>query len=68
VASDLRARGGPYEKAAGTLAGHAAGEEPTTIDPAAVVRALGTGTTDVEDPGPVLPEPLASVVEHLGAR
>lgn len=58
-------RGRALREAAGTLTGHAAGDDrPRAIDHAAVAKALGAGT----DGGvPVeLPEPLASVVEYLG--
>ncbi|GAA0514115.1 hypothetical protein GCM10011581_36790 [Saccharopolyspora subtropica] len=58
-------RGRALREAAGTLTGHAAGDDrPRAIDQAAVAKALGAGT----DGGvPVeLPEPLASVVEYLG--
>ncbi|MEV4313017.1 cell division protein FtsK [Actinocrispum sp. NPDC049592] len=55
------ARGRALREAAGTLSGHAAGDDTTrAIDPAAVVKALGAGV----EPG--LPEPLASVVDYLG--
>ncbi|QIZ37875.1 FtsK/SpoIIIE domain-containing protein [Saccharopolyspora sp. ASAGF58] len=58
-------RGRSLREAAGTLTGHAAGDDsPRVIDQAAVVKALGA---DAEDSTPAdLPEPLASVVEHLG--
>jgi S-DNA-T family DNA segregation ATPase FtsK/SpoIIIE len=59
-------RGRALREQAGTLAGHAAGEAPTAIDATAVARALGPGPAVAEDPGPSLPEPLASVVDHLG--
>jgi DNA segregation ATPase FtsK/SpoIIIE, S-DNA-T family len=62
-------RGRALREAAGTLDGHAAGDEATrAIDPAAVIRALGAGPAPAENDGPTsgLPEPLASVVEHLG--
>ncbi|AHH97611.1 cell division protein FtsK [Kutzneria albida] len=62
------ARGRALREAAGTLAGHAIGDnERRAIDSAAVVKALGTG-----GPGPgasvELPEPLASVVQLLGVE
>jgi S-DNA-T family DNA segregation ATPase FtsK/SpoIIIE len=54
-------RGRALREAARTLDGHAAGDEATrAVDPAAVIRALGAG------PAVGLPEPLTSVVEHLG--
>lgn len=59
------ARGRALREAAGTLAGHAVGDDaPRPIDSTQVVKALGSGTADgwvVE-----LPEPLASVVDYLG--
>nr|WP_042178940.1 FtsK/SpoIIIE domain-containing protein [Kibdelosporangium sp. MJ126-NF4]CEL13529.1 Cell divisionFtsK/SpoIIIE protein [Kibdelosporangium sp. MJ126-NF4] len=56
------ARGRELREAAGTLTGHAAGDDTTrALDPAAVVMALGPSSAGEE-----LPEPLASVVEHLG--
>ncbi|MER7114078.1 cell division protein FtsK [Saccharomonospora azurea] len=57
-------RGRALREAAGTLTGHAAGEDTAlSIDHAAVVKAIGAGN----DPEPAadLPEPLASVVEYL---
>ncbi|MGH3565032.1 MAG: cell division protein FtsK [Pseudonocardia sp.] len=60
------ARGRALREAAGTLAGHAAGEAPITIDADVVVRALGPGPADTEDVESMLPEPLASVADHLG--
>ena len=59
------ARGRTLRESAGTLSGHAAGDDTTrAIDSAAVVKALGTGSGDSR---PVeLPEPLAAVVRHLG--
>jgi S-DNA-T family DNA segregation ATPase FtsK/SpoIIIE len=62
-------RGRALREAAGTLAGHAAGEQPVAIDPDVAVRALGPGPVDDEPPialGESLPEPLASVVDYLG--
>ena len=59
------ARGRALREAAGTLSGHAAGDDTTReIDSAAVVKALGTGTGG--EPSVDLPEPLAAVVRHLG--
>ncbi|ACU37530.1 cell division protein FtsK [Actinosynnema mirum] len=57
-------RGRALRESAGTLAGHAAGDDSTgVVDPASVARAVGDRSEGwvVE-----LPEPLASVVEHLG--
>jgi S-DNA-T family DNA segregation ATPase FtsK/SpoIIIE len=69
---EICARGRGLREAAGTLAGHAAGDDTThTIDPASVAHAIGTGESSerdkVADDHPVaLPEPLASVVDYLG--
>jgi S-DNA-T family DNA segregation ATPase FtsK/SpoIIIE len=58
-------RGRSLREAAGTLAGHAAGETPAPLlDHAAAARALGSGPVPAAA-GP-LPEPLASVVGYLG--
>jgi S-DNA-T family DNA segregation ATPase FtsK/SpoIIIE len=66
------ARGRALRESAGTLAGHAAGDnQRQAIDPASVVKALGAETA-VETQGwsserfSKLPEPLASVVDYLG--
>ena len=60
-------RGRALREAAGTLTGHAAGEDTTlSIDYAAVVKAIGAGTEP--EPATDLPEPLASVVEYLDAH
>ncbi|WP_236796312.1 cell division protein FtsK [Amycolatopsis sp. GM8] len=63
-------RGRALRESAGTLTGHAAGEEaPPELDHAAVARVIGTGTAAAapEPARPVeLPEPLASVVDYLG--
>ncbi|MEV8437513.1 cell division protein FtsK [Actinosynnema sp. NPDC051121] len=59
------ARGRALREAAGTLAGHAAGDDaPRPIDSTSVVKAVVSGTSDgwVVD----LPEPLAAVVDYLG--
>ncbi|MBW4717888.1 cell division protein FtsK [Saccharothrix obliqua] len=54
-------RGRALREAAGTLAGHAVGDDAVRpVDSSAVVQVLGSGT------GWVVPEPLASVVDHLG--
>ncbi len=69
---EICARGRALREAAGTLAGHAAGDDTTpAIDQASVVKALGSGEPDQTaggaDEHPVsLPEPLASVVDYLG--
>ena len=69
---EICARGRALRESAGTLAGHAAGDDQRqAIDPASVVKALGAGAA-VETEGwsserlPELPEPLASVVDYLG--
>ncbi|WP_433261507.1 cell division protein FtsK [Actinosynnema sp. CS-041913] len=58
-------RGRALREAAGTLSGHAVGDDAVrSVDSAAVVQVLGSGTADgwvVE-----LPEPLAAVVDYLG--
>jgi DNA segregation ATPase FtsK/SpoIIIE, S-DNA-T family len=60
-------RGRTLRESAGTLTGHAAGQDTTPLlDHAAAVKAIGAG-----DPGPPtppaveLPEPLASVMDYL---
>jgi S-DNA-T family DNA segregation ATPase FtsK/SpoIIIE len=66
------ARGRALRESAGTLAGHAAGDDQRqAIDPASVVKALGTGNAVETQEWPSerlseLPEPLASVVDYLG--
>ncbi|WP_145737873.1 FtsK/SpoIIIE domain-containing protein [Saccharopolyspora dendranthemae] len=60
-------RGRALREASGTLSGHAAGDDrPRAIDTAAVVKALGTGQGAHDRTTVELPEPLASVVDHLG--
>ena len=66
-------RGRALREAAGTLNGHAAGEDTPrrTVDPAAVLRALGPAPNPTDnhrhtDAADGLPEPLASVAAHLG--
>jgi DNA segregation ATPase FtsK/SpoIIIE, S-DNA-T family len=65
-------RGRQLREAVGTLEGHAAGDDATAhaVDPSAVLSALGPtpASADGDRSGPVLelPEPLASVVAHLG--
>jgi S-DNA-T family DNA segregation ATPase FtsK/SpoIIIE len=57
------ARGRALREAAGTLSGHAAGDDTRrAIDPSGVVMALGPGADSSDD----LQEPLASVVDYLG--
>src|SRR5689334_3483842 len=65
LARDLRTRTRALREAAGTLAGHAAGESAGAVDVAGVVRVLGSGSASAESV-PMIPEPLASVVAHLG--
>src|SRR5262249_43666244 len=65
------ARGRALRETAGPLAGHAAGDDTVkAIDPATVVKALGSAATaesaSWSDELPDLPEPLAAVVEYLG--
>jgi S-DNA-T family DNA segregation ATPase FtsK/SpoIIIE len=66
---EICARGRALREAAGTLAGHAAGDdERRAIDSTAVVKALGAGTAvEADDRQPEVPEPLASVVGYLGS-
>ncbi|MFC4003976.1 cell division protein FtsK [Prauserella oleivorans] len=64
-------QGRALREAAGTLTGHAAGQDtPPALDHAAAARAIGSGTVPSAPdarPEPVeLPEPLASVAEYLG--
>lgn len=70
---EICARGRALREAAGTLAGHAAGDDHRqAIDPATVVKALGAAAAAVEPEDsrsellPELPEPLASVASYLG--
>jgi DNA segregation ATPase FtsK/SpoIIIE, S-DNA-T family len=63
---ELCRRGRALREAAGTLTGHAAGQESVPeLDHAAVVRAIGAGPRPPES-RQALPEPLASVVAYLG--
>ena len=63
---ELCRRGRALRAAAGTLTGHAAGQDITPeLDHTSVMRAIGAGQRPSEG-RPVLPEPLASVVAHLG--
>jgi S-DNA-T family DNA segregation ATPase FtsK/SpoIIIE len=70
---EICARGRALRESAGTLSGHAAGDDAVeAIDQASVVKALGSGMADEgserADLGPgELPEPLAAVVDYLGA-
>ncbi|MGH3708335.1 MAG: cell division protein FtsK [Pseudonocardiaceae bacterium] len=62
-------RGRDLRAAAGTLTGHAidTGSTPA-LDPATVAHVIGASQlTDEEPPACDLPEPLASVVDYLGA-
>jgi S-DNA-T family DNA segregation ATPase FtsK/SpoIIIE len=70
---EICARGRTLRDAAGTLAGHAAGDHHTRpVDPASVVKALGErqdhtpdrDTSDRLEGG--VPEPLASILDYLG--
>jgi DNA segregation ATPase FtsK/SpoIIIE, S-DNA-T family len=65
---EICARGRALREAAGTLAGHAAGDDTVSaVDRSAVVKALGAGAADESaDWLDELPEPLAAVVEYLG--
>ncbi|MBQ6643777.1 MAG: cell division protein FtsK [Saccharopolyspora sp.] len=59
-------RGRALREAAGTLTGHASGDDDQeAIDETAVVKALGTGTAAMPEPEN-LPEPLAAVCHYLG--
>ncbi|GAA2806831.1 cell division protein FtsK [Saccharopolyspora taberi] len=60
-------RGRALRDAAGTLSGHAAGDDsPRAIDRTAVVKAMsGSSVTNSGTPAD-LPEPLASIVDYLG--
>ncbi|MDQ2882679.1 MAG: FtsK/SpoIIIE domain-containing protein [Actinomycetota bacterium] len=64
-------RGRALREAAGTLSGHAIGVASVpALDPATVADVIGASQITVEEaPAPEcdLPEPLASVVEYLGA-
>jgi DNA segregation ATPase FtsK/SpoIIIE, S-DNA-T family len=58
-------RGRALRKAAGTLTGHAAGQDSTpTLDHAAAVKVIGS--TPLEPVQPMeLPEPLGAIIAHL---
>jgi S-DNA-T family DNA segregation ATPase FtsK/SpoIIIE len=65
---EICARGRALREAAGTLAGHAAGDDTTrAVDQTGVAKALGAGRAVEREPErPVnLPEPLASVASYL---
>ncbi|MCA1224921.1 FtsK/SpoIIIE domain-containing protein [Saccharopolyspora sp. 6M] len=60
-------RGRALREAAGTLTGHASGDDAhRAIDESAVVKALGAGVARTPIPKD-LPEPLAAVCHHLGS-
>ncbi|GAA3359616.1 FtsK/SpoIIIE domain-containing protein [Saccharopolyspora gregorii] len=60
-------RGRALREAAGTLSGHASGDDAQrAIDETAVVKALGAGVARTSVPED-LPEPLAAVCHHLGS-
>jgi S-DNA-T family DNA segregation ATPase FtsK/SpoIIIE len=62
-------RGRELRAAAGTLTGHAIGAASTlALDPAAVAHVIGPSQLTDAVPVRVLPEPLASVVDYLGAE
>ncbi|HEY1571683.1 MAG TPA: cell division protein FtsK [Pseudonocardiaceae bacterium] len=69
---EICARGRALREAAGTLAGHAAGDDLTyEVDQASVVKALGSGHADqtgevADDHRMKLREPLAAVMDYLG--
>ncbi|MGH3925292.1 MAG: cell division protein FtsK, partial [Pseudonocardiaceae bacterium] len=69
---EICAHGRALRESAGTLAGHAAGDDqPQAIDPASVAKALGAGAAAKtegwnSERSPELPEPLVSVVDYLG--
>jgi S-DNA-T family DNA segregation ATPase FtsK/SpoIIIE len=61
-------RGRALREAAGTLTGHAAGQDTTPmLDHAAAVKAIGAGSAvGAIVSADRLPEPLASIADHLG--
>jgi S-DNA-T family DNA segregation ATPase FtsK/SpoIIIE len=69
---EVCARGRALREAAGTLAGHAAGDESAyQVDQASVAKALATGVANTADQAAgygrgSVPEPLASVLDYLG--
>jgi S-DNA-T family DNA segregation ATPase FtsK/SpoIIIE len=61
-------RGRALREAAGTLTGHAAGQDTTPVlDRAAAVKAIDSGSARLDRPShsAEAPEPLASVLDHL---
>nr|WP_233520069.1 FtsK/SpoIIIE domain-containing protein [Prauserella sp. PE36] len=61
---DICRRGRALRLAAGTLTGHAAGEDTALLlDPVAAAKAIGSAPAPVD-----LPEPLAAVVEYIEAN
>jgi DNA segregation ATPase FtsK/SpoIIIE, S-DNA-T family len=59
-------RGRALRDVAGTLTGHAAGQDVSLVlDPAAIIKAIGS-TSEPSETVEELPEPLASVVAYLG--
>jgi S-DNA-T family DNA segregation ATPase FtsK/SpoIIIE len=61
---ELCRRGRTLREAAGTLTGHAAGQDAPELDHTTVVRVIGGASRPAERRA--LPEPLASVVAYLG--
>jgi DNA segregation ATPase FtsK/SpoIIIE, S-DNA-T family len=60
-------RGRTLREAAGTLTGHAAGQDTAlALDHAIIAKAIGSGIRDEQPTEVELPEPLASVVAYLG--
>lgn len=61
-------QGRALREAAGTLTGHAAGQDAMPVlDHAAAVRAIGAGQVNgAVQPAEGLPEPLASILDYLG--
>ncbi|OLF10474.1 hypothetical protein BLA60_14835 [Actinophytocola xinjiangensis] len=59
-------RGRALREAEGTLSGQAAGDEQVpALDHSAAVRAIGTGAAPQPARSAGVPDPLASVVDHL---
>jgi S-DNA-T family DNA segregation ATPase FtsK/SpoIIIE len=59
-------RGRALREAEGTLSGHAAGDDlAPVLDHSAAVRAIGTGQAPASPRSEGVPEPLASIVDHL---
>ncbi|MFN2496881.1 MAG: cell division protein FtsK [Pseudonocardiaceae bacterium] len=65
----LCARGRELRETAGTLTGHAIGGATVpALDPSAVANVIGASQiTNAQPPAQELPEPLASVIDYLGA-